>query len=102
MAALTRLQLEARMAVMRGPIEDIVHDFTTMTSAQVLADYPLSSGGSNRYVPQTDGSYVLRESDEAPVSDAGLWLAGAAVQQVIATLNRPTPDPEERMTWRRR
>lgn len=82
MAALTTAQLKARMGVMRGPVVNTVHDFRTMTLGDFDTAYPLSSSGSDRYIPQEDGSYVLRESDQAPLTDEGVWVAGSATQRV--------------------
>lgn len=76
-AALTTERLKARMRVMREPVVDTTHDFTAMTSAQVLAAYPLASFGSDRYVPQADGSYVLRAAGQAPVTNKGIVVDGA-------------------------
>lgn len=83
MAALTTAQLKARMAVIRGPVVDTAHDFTAMTSTQVLAAYELSSFGSDRYAPQADGSYILRESDDAPVTNLGIVVDGAFVNYAV-------------------
>lgn len=79
MAALTTTQLKARMAVMRGTVVDTTHDFTAMTSAQVLAAYGLSSlgGDGTLYVPDANGDFVARDhNNDAPVSDAGLFIEG--------------------------
>ena len=77
MALLNDTQMEARMDVARGAPIATVHDFTAMTSAQVLAAYELSAFMPDRYVPQVDGSYVEREAGQAPVTNKGIVLDGA-------------------------
>lgn len=81
MALLTEGQMFARMAVMRGPVVDTNNIFTEMTPAEVDEAYPLSSYASAQYCVQVDGTYVGR-ADVAPVTDKGIWLDGAFVNEV--------------------
>ena len=83
MAALTTAQLKARMAVMRGAVVDTNHDFTTMTLEAFDVAYPLWSGGSKRYCLQANGDYIERDTDEAPLTDLGVWCDGAFTNYAV-------------------
>lgn len=86
MALLNETQMFARMGVMRGPVVDTVHDFTTMTLEEFDVAYPLWSGGSKRYCRKANGDYVERDTDEAPLTDLGVWIDAAFVNLAPGSL----------------